>query len=486
MRVRILLLAVLLTAALRAQTSPESTPAERPLRLEDAIALALDKNFDLKIQRLVTESAEDSFIIADAAFDPTLTLSTARSYAQSTDGVTSQSGFDTRLGASQRLATGATVSGSGSLDRTRNRPLLTASLNPVYASDVAFSVRQPLLKNGGFAANRAAIERARLGITRAGYEFKDTVLALIRSVESAYYTLSFARSQLEVRRFSVQVAEQLLEENRTLLEVGVGIELDVLQAEVGLANARRALLLAEQTEQNAADNLLALINPFEFDVAPGPLAVPPIENVSVSFDLSYKLARDNNPTLASTQLSVEQLKLDAEAARRNRLPTLDVGAALGYNTRKGSAGEAASDVWGSDGYKWQIDASLNLPWGLRADKARYRQSVSSLNRERLRLQQVDQDVLVLVRAAIRSVETNRENLSIATLAVQLSEQQYEAEKTRYDEGVSTFRRVQEAKEDLDTARINELQALLNLRNALADLARLEASSLTRYRVTLEP
>lgn len=486
MRVRLFVFALLFTAALRAQSQPDASAAERPLRLEDAIALALDKNFDLKIQRLATENAEDSFIIADAAFDPTLTLSTARSYAQSTDGVTSQTGFDTRIGASQRLTTGATISGSGSLDRTRNRPLLTASLNPVYSSDVALSVRQPLLKNGGFAANRAALERARIGITRAGYEFTDSVLSLIRAVESAYYTLSFARSQLEVRRFSVQVAEELLEENRTRRDVGTAIDLDVLQAEVGLANARRALLLAEQTEKNASDNLLALINPFEFDVAPGPLAVPPIENVSASFDLSYKLARDNNPNFASTQLSVEQLKLDAEAARRNRLPTLDVGAALGYNTRKGSAGEAASDVWGSDGYNWQVDASLNLPWGMRADRARYRQSVNSLNRERIRLQQVDQDLLVQVRAAVRAVETNRENLSIATLAAQLSEQQYEAEKARYAQGVTTFRRVQEAKEDLDTARINELQALLNLRNALADLARVEASSLSRYRITLEP
>ena len=484
MRLRILSAFLLLSAALRAQAPAETTPAARPLTLEDAVALALDKNFDLKIQRLTTESSADTLVIADAAYDPSLSLTTARTYTQSTDGVTSQTGWDTRVGASQKLITGATVNGSGSLDRTHNRPLLSSGLNPVFDSDVAISVSQPILRGGGFATNRAAINRAKLGITRANYDFKDAVLTTIRDVETAYYNVSFARSQLEVRQFSLEVANKLLEENRTRVEVGTAIELDVLQAQVGVANARRALLQAEQNVHNTEDTLLSLINPFEFSVSPGPMVLPELGDVSVSFDHSYKLARDQAPSLASSQLSIEQLKLDATVAKNNQLPTVDVGAALGYNARKDSGGEALSDVWGSDGYNWQLDATVSLPWGLRADKARYRQAMSTLHREQLRLQQIDQSILVQVRAAIRSVDTNKESVRIASLATKLSDQQYAAEKDRYDNGVSTFRRVQEAKEDLDAARIIELQARFSLRNALADLARLEASSLTRYHITL--
>ena len=490
MRLRILSLSLALLTALQAQTpAPSSTPSvptTRPLTLDDAVALALDKNFDLKIQRLTTDSAADTLIIADALYDPALNVSVTKSYSQSTDGVTSQSGLDTRIGASQRVITGGTISASGALDRTRSRPILNSSIfNPVYNSDVTLSVRQPLLKNAGIAANRAAIDRARLGITRANFDLKDSVLATIRNVESAYYSLAYARAQLDVRRFSLEVAEKLVSENRTRVSVGASIDLDVLQAEVGVANARRALLQAEQTARNAEDNLVALINPFEFAVAPGPLVLSEPEPVNVSFDRSYKLARDQAPGLASSQLAVEQYKLDVLAAKRDRLPTLDVGAALGYNTRKSSAGEATADVWGSDGYNWQVDATLSLPWGLRAERARYRQTLTTLNREQLRLQQVDQDLLIDVRAAIRAVEINDESVRIATLATQLSEEQYNAEKARFDNGLSTFRRVQESKEDLDNARISELQAKVTLRNALADLSRLETTSLARYRINLE-
>ncbi len=501
MRLRLLLAASLATATLGAQTpdttattpvapatvpsSVPSTPSQRPLTLEDAVALALDKNFDLKIQRLTTDGATDSLIIADSAYDPTFSLSTARTYSQSTDGVTSQTGLDTRIGASQKIVTGATLNASGSLDRTHSRPSLASSLNPAYNSDVSLSVRQPLLRGFGTAVNRAAIERAKLGVSIANLDLKDSVLATIRNVESAYYTLAFARAQLDVRRFSLEVAEKLVSENRTRVSVGASIDLEVLQSEVGVANARRALLQAEQTAQNAEDSLVALINPFQFAVTPGPVVLPELGAISVSFDRSYKLARDQAPDLASSQLSIEQLKLDANVAKKNQLPTLDVGAALGYNTRKDNAGEAASDVWGSDGYNWQLDATVSLPWGLRADKARYRQALTSLNREQLRLQQLDQSILVQVRSAIRAVETNDEAVRIAALATKLSEQQFEAENARNQNGRSTFRAVQEAKEDLDSARISELQARLALRNALADLSRLEASSLTRYRINLE-
>jgi outer membrane protein TolC len=476
---------VLLAAGLHAQLpAPASAPSDRPLTLEDAVALALDKNYDLKIQRLATGSATDTLVIADSIYDPTLSLGTTRSYGQSTDGVTSQSDLDTRIGASQRIITGGTIGGSGSLDRTRSRPSLTSRFNPVYNSDVLLSVSQPLFRGAGIAANRATIDRARLGIARANYDLKGSVLSTIRSVESAYYDLAYARAQLDVRRFSLEVAEKLVSENRTRVSVGSAIPLDVLQAEVGFANARRALLQAEQTAQNSEDNLLSLINPFEFAVAPGPVVLPDIGAIAVSFDRSYKLTRDQAPQLASTQLSVEQLKLDATVAKRNQLPTLDLDAALGYNAHKSSAGEATADVWGSDGYNWQLGATLSLPWGLRADKARYRQALNSLNREQIRLQQIDQALLIQVRSAIRAVETTDESLRIAILTTKLSDEQFNAEKARYDNDLSTFRRVQESKEDLDAARISELQAKVTLHNALADLARLEASSLNRYRINL--
>ena len=77
-----------------------------------------------------------------------------------------------------------------------------------------------------------------------------------------------------------------------------------------------------------------------------------------------------------------------------------------------------------------------------------------------------------------------ESVRISSLATELSQKQFEQEKTLYEVGKSTFRFVQQAQAALDTARVNELQAKVNLRVSLADLARLEGSSLARYKIEL--
>lgn len=501
MRLRLLsLLALLVSFATQALAQTQATPPVPgpALTLEEAVAMALAQNFDIKIQRITTESAKDNLIIADAAFDPNLNVNARKNYNRSTSGgsfvddegnvipqtSSSQDNISTSAGVSQRLVTGTNVQVNSSLDRSHSNPS-RSNFNPAYDSDISLTVRQSLLRNFGIAVNRAGIDRARLGVTRAGFDLKSAVLTIVRNVETAYYNVAFARVQVDVRRFSLEVAQKLLDENRTRQATGVATNLDVLLAEVTVANARRALLQAEQTVQDREDALIAMIQPFGFNTAIGPLFIPEIGPLTTSFDHSYKLARDNAPDLASTQLSIEQLKLDAVVAKKNRLPTLDIGGTLGYSAREDAWSRASSRTLNGDNYVWQLDATLSLPIGLRADKARYRQSLSSLSREQVRLQQIDQNLLVQVRSAIRAVTINDESVRISALASQLSEQQFELEKTRYDNGLSTFRRVQEAQEDLDNSRIAELQSKVNLRNALADLSRLEATSLERYKIKLE-
>jgi outer membrane protein len=91
---------------------------------------------------------------------------------------------------------------------------------------------------------------------------------------------------------------------------------------------------------------------------------------------------------------------------------------------------------------------------------------------------------VQVRAAVRSVETNLESVVISTKATELSVKKYELEKARFDAGLSTARLVLQAQDDLEASRLSELQAKVTLRNAIAELHRLEGSSLTKYNIAL--
>jgi outer membrane protein len=458
-----------------------AAPAGPELTLEQCIARALQRNFDLEIGRYSPEIARDSIVAAKGAYQPQLSVSGATGESSS-PGSDSRSS-NVRVGVTQELYTGTTLSASSRLDRSSDDPAFSA-LNPAYNADLTLSARQSLLRGFGRDINRANIQRAEIGLQRANLDFKATVLDVIQATENAYYNLAFAREQLTVRNFSYALAQRLFEEAKIRKETGVATNLDVLTAEVGVANARRSVILAEQAVKDRQDALLALIGQFQLDEALGTVRFAEVTEATPVFASSYLMAKQNQPDYLSSQAAIEQLKLDLKVAKDDARPDLTVGAALGLSGNNGSGRDAFGDALDRQNHSWQVDFAFNYPWGLTSGRARYRQSLATLSREQVRLKQIEQNIELDVRSAVRSVETNLESVKIATLAAKLSEQQYELEKAKFDAGQSTSRRVLEAQDDLEAARVSELQAKVSLQGAISALHRIEGSSLQRYSVTL--
>jgi outer membrane protein len=469
-----------------AAESPATLP---PLTLDESVARALAKNFDLTIQRLSNQSNRESVVIADAAFDPTFTASAAKGRSESSSLGASVPGSlrdseSARIGVSEKISSGATIGVSSTLARSKSGGGGTI-LNPAYNGDLSFTVTQPLLKGAGTAINAAAQQRARLGVQRSGTDLKAAVLTVVRNVESAYFNLVFARQQLEVRQFALDLAQKLLSESQDRRTAGTATDLDVLSAQVGVANARLNLVSAGQTVHDREDALLQLIGRFEFDQPIGPVSLTNATASDVSFAKSYALARASQPAYLSAKLALDQLRLDLVTAKDNVQPSLALGGAFGLSSTESTYGRAATQPLSGKGYDWQIDLTLSVPLGHRADEARYRQTLNSLSSGEASLQQIDQNLLAQVRTAVRAVETSRESVTISALAHELSKRQFELQKARYDAGLSTFLQVQQTQSDLNSAEISELQAHVSLRQALSDLSRLETTSLERYKIKLE-
>ena len=479
---------VILVAALASsRVLAQGTPTQPELILSACVARALLKNFDLEISRYNPQLATESINLAQSGYDSLITISGSQGKnstgAVGTSRATSATSSDLRVGVSQQLYSGTTLSASSKLDRSATNPAYSA-INPAYNADLTLAVRQNLLNGATTSVNQASLRRAEIGLTRANLEFKAQALNVIQSTENAYYNLAFAREQLIVRNASLALATRLYEEAKVRRDTGVATDLDVLSADVGVANARRNVILAEQTAKDRQDALLALIGQFELDGAVGAVRFTEVTEATPIFASSYQMAKQSQPDFLSAIEAINQFKLDLLVTRDATKPDLAVGAALGLNGRNGSGTDAFGDALEQQNHSWQVDFSFSYPWGQKADKARYRQSLATLSREEVRLRQIEQTIEVQVRSAVRSVETNVESVKLATLASSLSLKQYELEKARFDAGLSTSYRVLQAQTDLDTARVNELQAKVTLHTALAALHRIEGSSLQRYSITL--
>jgi outer membrane protein TolC len=261
-------------------------------------------------------------------------------------------------------------------------------------------------------------------------------------------------------------------------------DIDVLQAQVGVANARSNVLSGEKSVHDTSDALLAIIGRFELD---SPLGVAKFDDFTGQLPVtasSYQLALHNQPDYISATMQLDQLKLDLMVAKNGLKPTLNVDGALGLNGTRGSSYAAINSAVARDNNSWQLGLTLSYPLGRVSDKARYRQSLSLLDQQTLVVRQLEQSILVQVRAAVRTVETNNEKVKIAALAAEFSGKQYDLESARFAAGLATSRDVLQTQSDLQNARVAELQARITLQNSISALHRLEGSSLERYQIAL--
>jgi outer membrane protein TolC len=392
---------------------------------------------------------------------------------------------DARLAVTELFKTGTSVSVSTDLGRSATNPAsFTSFYNPVYNSDLTVTVTQPLLRGAGITVTTAALNRARIGLTRAGFDFHARVLDIVQQTEAAYYNLVYAREQLLVFQMSLNLANRLLEEAQAKKTVGTATDIDVLQAQVGVANARSNVLTAEKSTRDTADALLALIGRFEFDTILGNAGFEDFTGQLPLIDSSYQLALHHQPDYISAKMQLDQMQLDLAVNRNALKPTVNVGGILGFNGQRGSGYDSFSSLANRDNNSWELDLTVSYPWGRVSDKARYRQSLGLLNQQTLTVRQLEQSILVQVRSAVRAVETNSEKVKIAALAAEFSSRQYDLENARFSAGLATSRDVLQTQSDWQNARVAQLQARITLQNSISALHRLEGSSLERYHITL--
>lgn len=476
------LVAAMLTFGSVAQAQPAPSPS---LTLGECVRRALERGFDMEIQGESLAISREALPIARGAFHPILSASVERSVIRSAADAllprTRTEGTATNLGVAQRLHPGTQIGFGTTLNRSQVNPAL-AALNPAYASDLTLAIRQPLLRDAGSRANTTGIRRAELELDNARRDYRRQALDVIQATENAYYLYAGAHEQLAVFNASLQLAEKLHREAQLRKQSGMSTGLDVLQAEVGIANAKQGVLQAESDLKSSQDTVLALIGRFEFDIPLNPtsLDAPPLPPAP-RVESSYELASSQQPELLAARAELEFLKLDEIDARNALRPVLDLDVAFGVNATDATGRSAFSSALENDAGIWQAGLTLTFPWGRGGEKARVRQTEAAQRRQALRISRLEQDLLVQVRNAVRRVDTSGEGVELSALAARLAERQYEAERNRFKAGLTTSRRVLEAQTDLERARVAHLQARLDLQIALSALRRIEGSGLEYYR-----
>jgi len=474
-----------MTAPVSADTDKDaSDPRATRLSLDAAVHTALERNIGLQLQRYDLGMAGAQLQGAYFVFDPiaSATLNHSSNQNPVTSSFQSSGGTSTDANVSLRdtLPTGASVLLSSTNERftsTGNGTLFS----PGFRTGLGAAVTQPLARNFGVDITRRGITIARntLGINQEA--FKVVLLDTTSAVEQAYYDLIYTRRFVDVVKEALFLARDQSRITQIRIDVGASAPLDILQPRVQIATGEENLINAVAAVRLAEDRLRALLNvaPEDWDrpIIPtdGIDYTPMTVNVQEAVARAYEL----RPEIKEQQLTTEIRKVTYQYARNQVLPQVDLN--LGYNVA-GSAGtfnppiagvsntnfsDASRQVFRNDFPGWNIGLTIGVPvfnFGARAEKTRARLDMELSQATEA---QSRQNIGVDVRTAARAIDTAAKNIFAAKTAREAAEENVNAERKRYENGMSTNFQVLQIQQQLSDSRGAELNALVGYNKAIA-------------------
>jgi len=274
------------------------------LSLQDAIALALENNIDIEVERylfplaqadllraqsgnstqgistatsggatglgaasaqsflsiLSANSLSNSFATGSASsvnpngFDPTINSTIDWGHITSpqqntvTTGTTSLVSANTiaNFNIQQNFATGGSATLSYNNTFSSQNSYLNL-FNPVTSAYLDLSVSQPLLQGFGLATNNRPIRVAKNNLRAADIVFKQQVIVTVETVVQAYWLLVSANEDVEVKRKALALSQKLYSDNKKQVDVGSLAPIEIVRAEAEIASDEQALVTSQTT-----------------------------------------------------------------------------------------------------------------------------------------------------------------------------------------------------------------------------------------------
>ena len=486
------------------------------LSLGDCLLKALRNNLNLKVEMITPQIADKNVTLATEKFVPSInfnynkqnTKTASYSFLEASDIVaTKQDDYTVQL--SENIPTGGSFSASlYSYVNDSNRSFQT--INPRFGSTVRLNFSQPLLRDFGLKYGRRDIIVAGYSQEISEENFQKTLEETIYNVELAYWNLVYARENLNVRRQSLKLAQELLEKNKVEIEAGTLPPIELLTAESEVSTRQADILEAEALVKNYEDQLRVVINlGAEMEDAKKvqiiPIDSPSVEKREISYEEAMNIALQKRPDLEVIRTELKSREFNFGYAKNQLLPNLQF--TLGYwspgisgdqliyqddnpltgvviGKVPGKKSDALKDAFNFKYKNWSVGLVLTLPLSNVITKANYAQAKLNLEQSRLKLKNQQLQLDLEISNAVRAVETNYQRALAYRTARELAEQKLTAEEEKFKVGMSTNYLILQYQRDLANAQTMELKALIDYNVSLANLDRVMGAGRDRQQVSV--
>ncbi len=504
------------------QTETAQPASNRPtvrLTLDDVVKAALDHNLNIAVQRVNPEIQDISLASLRSVYRPALTsqLATQSQTNASTTtiagGSTAGAAIDTALTTFNGGIAQNVPWGGGGFNVTLNNNKQTTSsqntlFNPTYNTNWSFQYTQPLLKGRGIDATRQQIAVTKINRDITDVQLRATITNTLSNVREAYWNYVFSVQSVEVARQSVTLANRLVQDNQTRVQVGTMAPLDVVTAQSQAATAQQNLVAAQSTMRTNELALKQLIvsgtdDPI-WNQTIDPIDRPDFRPEPIDIEGAVRRALSQRTDLAIAKQNLQANDITVRYLKDQLLPQADVQALYGLvglggtqlitsgtgvnriveGQLPGGYGDALSTLFGRNYPRWTVTLNLSYPLGLSSAQAVVARSQIQQSQNQAQVKQIELQVATDVTNAAITAQSAIERVQAAQAARVLAQRALDAEQAKFEVGMSTNYLVIQQQNALATAQNNELQAILNYRNALVELERLQQTTLGNLGITL--
>ncbi len=417
---------------------------QEEVTLERVVTLALEKNYDVRIARNVSESAKTDQAFVMGAFLPQITAEGAT--------VWNDNDQDLRFQDASRNNSGEAQSNN-----------LTGSVRAVWTL---------------FDGSRMFSARERIGqvAEQSELQVKDQMVNTIAAVINSYYDIVRQKQQLMAIQEQMSVSEERVKLAEKKLQVGTGIKPELLQARVDY-NAQRTQVLQQETIiaqlKEQLNNFVGLQLPPVYDVA---------DTIIIDLDLrlneSFENLDNTNYSLMASRRNLDIATLSLRERRAEYLPFFNFNAAYNFsrndNTKQINPFGAVYNK--TEGFNYGFSVTLPILTGLNTRRMTQLARIE-VDRQQLLYDQQRNTINVGLRNAFTNYDNAKKILLIEEETIGLAKENVFIALEAFKRGVNTFIELRTAQQSLAEAYNRLISARYNAKVAETELLRLNGSLL---------
>lgn len=417
------------------------------LTVEQAIATALQNNYDIRLSRNDSLITAINYSYRNAAFIP------------------------------QVNATGTVLANDNAQNQT-------------YEGGVVKSRKgiQSHTANAGLSANWLLFNGFKMFIARnalndyleqGSYTIQNQISTSVSDVIKTYYDIVHQKQLLRNVEEQMTLSSARLQLAQYKLDIGVGIKPDVLQAQIDYNQQRASrvnqLAVIDQRKQDL-NRLMNVPQTLLYDVSD----TIPVDNSLLLSDILNSL-NQTSPQLLLARKNIEVAKINVRLARADLYPTVSFTSAYNFaRTNNNSVVNPTIQplLSTNHGFNYGLTASIPILNNFRT-RQEIKQAELAVDYQQLIYENQQSTANRDVLNAYRSYLAQKEIVDISDSSVSFARQNLYIERERYRIGNTTYIELRQAEQNVAEAETTLITARYNLKLAETDLLRLKGALVRR-------